>query len=82
MWKNKYVVPKQLCCDVLKLCHDHPSSGHFAIQRTLDRFQIKYFWPNALLDVTHWGQSCHQCNKFNPPRTGYIKAPLQPIESD
>ena len=82
MWKNKYVVPKQLRSDVLKLCNDHPSSGHFAIQRTLDRFQIKYFWPNALLDVTNWVQSCHQCNKFNPPRTGHIKALLQPIESD
>ena len=58
MWKNKYVIQKQVRSDVLRLCHGHPSSGHFAIQRILDRFQVKYFWPNSVFDVTNWVQSC------------------------
>ena len=82
VWKDKVVVPTKLRSGVLKLCHDHPCSGHFATRRTLEKFQEKYFWPNAFDDVSNWVRSCQSCNTFNPPRSGYIKAPLQPIESD
>ena len=81
-WKNKYVVPKGLHNKILNLCHTHPMSGHFATDRTYKRFSDKYFWPGAPIDVKNFVQSCRKCNEFNPPRTSYVKAPLQPIETD
>ena len=81
-WKNKVVVPETLRGKILFLCHDHPTSGHYAIQRTLERFKEKFFWPKALVDVENWVKSCKECNSYNIPRPGYVKCKLQPIESD
>ena len=81
-WKDKLVVPTSLRGKILYLCHDHPSSGHYAVQRTLDRFKEKFFWPKALVDVDNWIKSCRQCNSFNTPRPGYTKCKLKPIETD
>ena len=81
-WKGKYVVPKSLRGRVLFFCHDHPTSGHYAVQRTLDRFKERFFWPKALIDVDNWVRSCRKCNSFNTPRPGYTKCELKPIESD
>ena len=80
-WKNKYVALKGLHNKILHFCHDHLMSGHFASNRTYKRFQEKYFWPKAFMDVEDFVKSCKKCNQFNPPRTNYIKAPLQPINT-
>ena len=42
-WKNKVVVPQGLRTKVLQLCHDHPMAGHFASERTYQRFSQNYF---------------------------------------
>lgn len=81
LWKNRYVVPNSLRSRILQYCHDHPMSGHFAIERTHDRFCNKFFWPKALEDVERYVKSCSQCNQFNHPRS-YVKAPLIPIQTD
>ncbi len=80
-WKNKVVVPKGLRASILYLCHNHPMSGHYASDRTYQRFSRKYFWPGALADVSDYVKACQKCNEFNPPRPQYTKAPLQPIET-
>ena len=81
-WKSKYVVPKGLREKILVLCHSHPMAGHFATERTYNRFSQLYFWPGAPNDVENFVSNCMKCNKFNPPRTSYVRAPLQPIETD
>ena len=80
-WHNCIVVPIALRGRVLQLCHDHPSSGHFAIDRTWARLRAHYFWPNAKEDVSNWVKSCTTCASFNPPPHGYHKDQLQPIQS-
>ena len=80
-WRNCTVVPEELRGSVLRLCHDHPSSGHFAIDRTWTRLRECYFWPDAKQDVTNWVKSCKICASFNPPPQGYHKDQLQPIQS-
>ena len=67
---------------ILQLSHDHPTSGHFGIERSLQKFQHHFFWPDALQDVTNWIRSCHKCNQYNTPPQGSIKAPLTPINTD
>ena len=34
MWKHRYVVPNSLQTTILELCHSHPMSGHFGVERT------------------------------------------------
>ena len=81
MWKNRYVVPRGLRAKILTWCHDHPMSGHFAMERTYQRFCEKYFWPGAPSDVENHVNSCNKCNEFNSPRNRYVKVPLQPINT-
>ena len=81
MWKNKFVVPQGLRNRILKLCHDHPMAGHYAAERTYQRFSQKYFWPGAPEDVEKFVNECQKCNEFNHPRQNYVRAPLQPIET-
>ena len=80
-WKQYVVVQQQLRSFVLQLCHNHPSSGRFGIDRTWARFSNTYYWLNAKSDVTSWIKSCETCNAFNPPTGRYHKAPLQTIAS-
>ena len=78
-WKSLPVIPEQLSSTLLRICHDHASSGHFGIDRTWTRLSSAYFWPNACNDVTNWVESCLTCFSFNSPPQGYYKAPLQPL---
>ena len=55
-------------------------AGHFGPERTYKRFVEKYFWPGAQKEVEDIVHGCHECNAYNPPRTTYVKAPLQPVE--
>ena len=70
-------MPKGLRSAVVDLCHSHPMAGHFGPERTYKRFVEKYFWPGAQKKVEDIVHSCHDCNAYNPPRTTYVKAPLQ-----
>ena len=80
LWKNRLVIPKALHSKVLTLCHDHPSAGHFAVDRTWNRLSEFYFWPNAHTDVVNWVQNCTSCAAHKPSPKGYHKEPLQPIQ--
>ena len=66
-WKHCTVAPEHLCNRIIELCHDHPTSGRFAIDGTLFPFKEHFYWPNALEDVTVWVQGCTKCNAFNTP---------------
>ena len=80
-WKNRVVVPISFRPNILALCHDHPTAGHFAVERTYSRFKDSFYWPNAYDDVVNWISSCEKCQQFNAPKPGYVKAPLQPIKT-
>ena len=76
-WKNKIVLPKIFHVEILKSCHDHPTSGHFGEDRTWSNLTKHYFWPGAHNDVINWVRSCISCNEFNV--SSYVHRPLQPI---
>ena len=78
-WKTKIVLPSKFRSDVLKVAHDHPTSGHFGEDRTWTIVTSKYFWPGAQNDVVNWIRSCDKCNSFNTKP--YVNRPLQPIPS-
>ena len=76
---GRIVVPKGKVREVLKLCHDHPLSGHMGIQRTLSRLQPKFTWPEMAADTIDYINSCETCLKRK--LTGETIAPLSPVKA-
>ena len=81
MLRKKFVIPKSLRKRVLQCSHDHSMAGHFASERTYKRFRNTFYWPKAYDDVVKYTHQCQKCNEFNVPLPGYVKVPLQPIET-
>ena len=75
---GRVVVPKGKVQEVLKLCHDHPLSGHMGIQRTLSRLQPKFTWPEMAADTIDYINRCETCLKRK--LTGETIAPLRPVK--
>jgi len=53
---------------VLQYHHDHPLSGHFGQNRTLELIQRKYTWPGLRTFVKDYVQSCTSCARAKTPR--------------
>ncbi|CAB4041949.1 Retrovirus-related Pol poly from transposon [Paramuricea clavata] len=73
------VVPRKMRCDLLKLSHDDPCSGHMGINRCLERLQRRYYWPGMAAEVQLWIAECEKCNRRETPVPSQ-KAPMQSIE--
>ncbi|CAF1313751.1 unnamed protein product [Didymodactylos carnosus] len=71
-------IPQSMIPNVMAAYHDHPSSGHFGIKRTLYKLKDRYFWPNIMSTITNYIRSCHQCAKFNIRRRK-LPGKLHPI---
>jgi hypothetical protein len=52
------VVPESLKFEVLSACHGDIYSGHFGIERTFARLQLKYFWNTMFEDTSNFVASC------------------------
>ena len=57
------IVPPQLKEEIMKLCHNLPSSGHQGIDRTKKRILTTYFWYQISKDVKRFVLGCHVCNQ-------------------
>ena len=80
---RRLCIPKgPLRLELLKLCHDVPSSGHPGRDRTYSRLARSYWWPRMSQDVKRFVRSCKKCqhSKGDRPR----QAPLQclPVPSE
>ncbi|GBG89027.1 hypothetical protein CBR_g48636 [Chara braunii] len=43
--------------------HDAPATGHFGVNRTIDRLRQRFWWPGLLGDVTRYCESCEVCRR-------------------
>ncbi|GBG92958.1 hypothetical protein CBR_g57927 [Chara braunii] len=43
--------------------HDAPATGHFDVNRTIDRLRQRFWWPGLLGDVTCYCESCEVCRR-------------------
>ncbi|MCP3871092.1 MAG: DDE-type integrase/transposase/recombinase [Gammaproteobacteria bacterium] len=59
--RDQLVIPKSLKGEILRLCHDIPSSGHQGISRTKERIKRYYFWYKMNKDVVEHISKCHEC---------------------
>lgn len=62
-------VPRTLRREVLSSCHDDVTAGHLGVRRTLKKIRQRYFWPKMFAEITHYVQSCPDCQTRNTPST-------------
>ncbi|CAF1480231.1 unnamed protein product [Adineta ricciae] len=58
-------LPESLIPLVLRLYHDHPTSGHFGVHRTFLRIRDKFWWPNMRSSIQNYIASCYSCARHN-----------------
>lgn len=68
----KLVVPVDKRQDVIKQCHDPPTSGHFGFYKTLARLQEEYYWPKMSKDVMKYVRQCYVCGSQKCSSEGRI----------
>lgn len=59
----KLVIPEKLRNQVLKECHDDPTSGHLGMKKSINRTRQHYYWPSLIQDVKDYVRKCQVCAK-------------------
>lgn len=77
---DRIAVPKdmELRQEIIRECHDSPSSGHMGITKTLQRVAQRFWWPHMGRSIYAYVKACPSCqrNKSSNLRPGGL---LQPI---
>ena len=70
-------IPRKYRSMVLEHAHDHVTTGHEAIDRTVSRIKLRLFWPKMSDYIALWVKSCPICQARKSPNKN-ARAPLQP----
>lgn len=65
-FKWKQVIPKERRSELIRNCHDIPTSGHLGIFKTHNRLSREYYWPKMKADVANYVNRCVICLKSKP----------------
>ena len=60
-------VPKELRQDIIRMAHDHPTSGHMGRRRTSFRVRQRFIWPGMYADVRAFCEGCTLCQRRHRP---------------
>jgi hypothetical protein len=63
------VIPKGLQEEALKVLHDHPTSGHFGRDKTIQKARQTCWWPNMNEDIANYIRCCSFCQRFKSTNT-------------
>ena len=66
--RYQLIVPKELRDEVLAQVHGTETSGHFGVNKTLQRLKQRFYWPSCRFDVKQWCASCDKCSSKKGPR--------------
>ena len=65
----RLVVPRCLRYDVLRSCHEDPTSGHEGQEKTLKRLEARFWWSGVRRHVRKYVSGCMFCQMRKTPRT-------------
>lgn len=71
----KIVVPKMYRKDVLRECHDAPTSAHLGVYKTNCRVRQLYYWPKMRTYIKSYVKHCRVCaaqKSSNTARPGFM----------
>lgn len=74
--RKQKIVPKMMKSEILKMCHDEKTGGHFGVRKTLAKVRNQYYWAGLQGDVRNWVKSCEICSKRKSPNKTK-RAPMQ-----
>lgn len=60
------VVPKDEQEKVLGAYHDDPMSGHYGVEKTLERITKRYYWKGMRAMVETYIKNCINCQRYKP----------------
>ena len=61
---SKLYVPNDFRYDLILQNHSSLPSGHFGVEKTLQRIQRTYYWPQMRSDVKEFVSQCVECQKY------------------
>ena len=73
----KPYAPRALRETILRLSHDDFLAGHYSTEKTKEKIQSSWYWPQMNTDIEIYCKSCHICHSNNNPAH---KRPV-PLES-
>lgn len=62
----KLVIPREMRQDIIRRCHDEPTSGHLGVFKTTCRILEKAHWPGIKSDVARYIRKCQTCMRTKP----------------
>lgn len=74
----KLIIPIANRSEILKQCHNDPTSGHFGISKTLSRITELYYWPKMIMDIKNYVANCEICcaqKSSQQARPGFMGKP-------
>ena len=63
LWKGKVYIPKTLGKDWIRKIHEHPTTGHPGIERTVDLIRCLYEVPGLWKTTKEVINECITCHK-------------------
>jgi len=78
--RELFLTPRKCRYELMRAAHAGRFSGHGGEAKTLQRLQLRYFWPGMAADVADFIKSCEICQRSkNPPNWNRQRAPLNPL---
>jgi transposase InsO family protein len=80
-YKGKLYIPnnKELHAEIIKTCHDTPTTGHSGKHETLELVLCHYWWPKMGASVEQYVLGCDKCQRYKPAQ--HPNSMLQPHET-
>ena len=47
--------------EIMKICHDDPTAGHYGQKKTVELIRRKYHWPKICKSVAEYIETCNLC---------------------
>ena len=77
--KQLLFVPKVMRRQLISEAHDRPEAGHGGVDRTAERVQMAFWWPNLRFDCQTYIQECITCQtarSSKPPPATLVPLPI------
>ena len=78
--KARMVVPAKMVKHVLELNHGNTLSGHWGIEKTMERILLDYWWPFLAADCAKFIENCQKCQEIKDGKNLKEKTLLRPYE--
>jgi hypothetical protein len=66
VWNGSILVPRAMITEIIKEHHDPPMQGHQGIDRTMEKIQRQYYFPQMRRLITDYIGQCNSCNRNKP----------------